>query len=297
MQSSLKSITQHPLTQKDKIGALRRYFLFHILGWLSPSPILYPYVGKVVFFAKPGMAGIVGNIYMGLDDFEEQGFLMHLLTPNDLFADVGANVGSYTLLASGVCGAASIAIEPIPNTFENLMSNIKVNNLQALVKTFNVGIGSRRGKLLFTNNYDVMNKVVSENHNLTDPEHTTLVEVIPLDELLKNHPPLLLKIDVEGYEQEVISGANEILQNSTLRAVIIELSALKNTHGFSYEKTNDLLINNGFAPYAYDPFNRTLEKLSKFNQEKFNTLYLRDIEWVKNRVTKAPKITILGQSI
>lgn len=126
---SLRGIWQHPLAQNDKLGALRLYFLFHVLGQVSPGPILYPLVGSTVFPARPGMAGIVGNIYMGLEDFEEMAFLLHLLRPGDLFVDVGANVGAYSLLASGVCGAKSLAIEPIPETFSLMVENIRVNNL------------------------------------------------------------------------------------------------------------------------------------------------------------------------
>jgi hypothetical protein len=59
---------------------------------------VYPYIGETSFIASPGMAGIVGNIYTGLEDFEEQGFLLHIIRKDDLFVDVGANVGGYTLL-------------------------------------------------------------------------------------------------------------------------------------------------------------------------------------------------------
>jgi hypothetical protein len=57
---------------------------------------------------------LTGNLYAGLHEFSEMGFLLHLLRQNDLFVDVGANLGSYTVLASAVCQARNIAFEPVP---------------------------------------------------------------------------------------------------------------------------------------------------------------------------------------
>jgi hypothetical protein len=51
-------------------------------------------------WATSGMTGATGNLYVGLHEFEEMAFLLHFLRPGDLFADVGANVGSYTILAA-----------------------------------------------------------------------------------------------------------------------------------------------------------------------------------------------------
>ncbi len=59
------------------------------------------------------MTGATGNIYAGLHEFDDMAFFLHLLRPEDMFADVGSNIGSYTILASGVVGAKSVAFEPV----------------------------------------------------------------------------------------------------------------------------------------------------------------------------------------
>ena len=74
-----------------------------------------------MLIANAGMAGATGNIYVGLREFEDMAFLLHLLRPDDLFVDVGANIGSFTVLASGAVGARSLAIEPIERTFNILI--------------------------------------------------------------------------------------------------------------------------------------------------------------------------------
>jgi hypothetical protein len=66
------------------------------------------------------MACATGNIYTGLHEFEDMSFLLHFLRPADLFIDIGANVGAYTIFASGIVAATSISIEPISQIFEIL---------------------------------------------------------------------------------------------------------------------------------------------------------------------------------
>ena len=75
------------------------------------------------------MTGATGNLYCGLHEFEEIGFLLHALHPGALFVDVGANIGSYALLAAGVCEGDVVAMETVGSTFACLLDNIALNGL------------------------------------------------------------------------------------------------------------------------------------------------------------------------
>jgi len=288
---SVVYILNHPIAKKDKFNALKRYVLFHLVGRLLPGPAQFSYVGNVKFLARPGLAGIVGNIYMGLEDFEEMGFLLHFLREGDLFVDVGANVGAYTLLASGVCKAKSIAIEPIPTTFELLMANLYINDLLYLVEPVRVGMGSSESMLYFTAGEDVLNRVILDERK----GNSILVNVTTLDNLLREREPLCVKIDVEGWEFEVIRGANKTLNNDSLKAIIVELHGHEHRYSFSYEDVHRVLAEHNFSPFAYNPFTRKLQLLENFNHQKFNTLYVRDIGMVEQRVREAPVIKVLGE--
>jgi len=68
----------------------------------GPALIIKPFIGKVRFYAKKALTGITGNIYTGLHEFTDMTFLLHFLRAGDVFFDIGANVSSYTLLASGI---------------------------------------------------------------------------------------------------------------------------------------------------------------------------------------------------
>ena len=76
------------------------------------------------------MKGAAHYITPRLCEFEEMAFVMHFLRPGELFVDVGANVGAFTVLAAGVAGAAVRAFEPNPGTFEMLERNVRLNGLQ-----------------------------------------------------------------------------------------------------------------------------------------------------------------------
>ncbi|WP_205529773.1 FkbM family methyltransferase [Pedobacter chitinilyticus] len=252
--------------------------------------MIKPFIGNVNFYAKKRLTGITGNIYVGLHEFNDMGFLLHFLREEDLFFDIGANVGSYTLLASGHVGAKTIAFEPIPHTFEILSKNVSLNRLESKVTLCNKALGSKIGIIEFTSNLDTVNHVISNDEDKNDVIN---VEVSILDEFIESDP-ILLKIDVEGFETEVIKGGKKVLENKRLKAIIIELNGSGNRYNYKEEDIHNYFISMGFTPYLYDPLKREFKQASAFGA--FNTIYIRDIDFVKNRCNSAKIVTILGIS-
>ena len=72
---------------------------------------------------EPGQTISTGNYYVGLLEFEEMAFAIHFLDNSDIFFDIGANIGSYSILASGISKSRTIAFEPIESTFLQLEKN------------------------------------------------------------------------------------------------------------------------------------------------------------------------------
>jgi hypothetical protein len=66
-------------------------------------------------------------LYYGLPDFKEMRFLLAWLSPDDVFIDVGANVGLYSVLAAGVRRASVAAFEPSSETSDRLLENVRLN--------------------------------------------------------------------------------------------------------------------------------------------------------------------------
>jgi FkbM family methyltransferase len=107
--------------------------------------MLVPFVDATRIFVGAGHTGANGNYYWGLHEFADMAFVLHYLRPDDLFVDVGANVGSYTLLASGAVGARTIAFEPVPQTLARLRANCDANGLGTRVDVRAVCVGASAG--------------------------------------------------------------------------------------------------------------------------------------------------------
>lgn len=122
------------------------------------------------------------------------------------YVDVGANIGNHSIYFSSECKAdLVISIEISDIIFKILEGNVKENNLDN-IKIFNVGAGSKESLVtlsdLNTKNIG-MTKIIDDNGD---------VKILPLDILLTDIENIgLIKIDVEGYELEVIKGSLNII--------------------------------------------------------------------------------------
>ena len=289
----IKFIFEHPLSGRHKLKAIYKFLKWQTSQLIYRRLVVKPFVGNTRLWAIKGMEAATGNIYTGLHEFNEMGFLLHFLQPEDNFVDVGANIGAYSILASGVAGARSISIEPVPATFKVLQKNIELNSLNTKILALNMGIGSGEKDLYFTDNKSTCNHVVL---NVNQPEKGLVkVTVNSLEKLLENEQvPSLIKIDVEGFEQEVINGAGKILRNENLKAIIIELIGGGERYGFDEENIHGQLLKYGFLPYQYFPFERRLTNTT--TQLTNNSIYLRDIEFVKNRIKNARPVSVFSES-
>lgn len=288
----VKSITSHPLASKKKWQCLLKFVRWQLGQKILPYPVVYTFVDDSKLVVSKGMTGATGNIYVGLLEFNEMSFVLHLLRENDTFGDIGANVGVYSILASVNAGAFSVAAEPVPVTYTHLLRNVKVNNAEGKITALQCGVGAKEGVLKFTDNFDTINGVVV---NQDTNEHTVSVHVNTLDNIFSGKKPVLLKIDVEGYEWQVLQGATSLFADPTLKAVIIEINGSGKAYGIADDDIHDFMVSHGFRPYGYEPFLRDLLQWNSYGP--VNTIYLRDVVWVMDRVKASRKFNVLGIDI
>ncbi len=283
-------IIRHPLNRGQKWKAIKRFFAWQINTKLNPYPVIYPFAAKSRLFMKKGLTGATGNLYCGLHEFNDMMFLLHYLREADLFIDIGANVGSYTVLGASEVGAKTVCIEPIPKTFQILKENLELNKITSIVTALNIGLGSRKDQLRFTQSFDTINHVAS-----AEEKDSITVDVERFDEIFDLTTNTLIKIDVEGFETEVLEGMSKSITNQNLQAIIIELNGSGKRYGYDESKIHAKLLSNGFAAYTYSPFERTLTAIN--NHGTHNTIYIRNIDVVKERISSAKKFQILGKKI
>lgn len=154
-------------------------------------------------------------IYEGFEK-NEISFMEKNLKSGDIFVDIGANVGLFSLIASPIVGNEGqvIAFEPSPTTFKRLNENISLNNFKN-IDARNLGLSDKKDKLkisISTDGHDAWNTFAPG-----DAQHfsqTTEVDVDTLDNQLSSielSKIKIIKIDVEGWEKFVIMGAKKIL--------------------------------------------------------------------------------------
>jgi FkbM family methyltransferase len=228
----------------------------------------------------PGLRGASGNYYCGLHEYADMAFVLHFLRPGELFVDVGANVGSYSLLAAAECGARVKAYEPVPATFEWLKRNVAENGLQNQVQLFNHALGAENGMVAMTAMLDAQNHLAESGD-----AHTINVPIRRLDDSLAGDIPTLIKIDVEGAEDQVLAGVQKTIADSRQQALIIEMTN-KAFPGSPIINCHAWLLQQGYTAFRYEPESRTLVPLQ--HPHWHNTIYLRYGAEVQQRLAIAP---------
>jgi FkbM family methyltransferase len=159
-----------------------------------------------------------------------------LLSLGDTFVDVGANVGYYTLLASPLVGETGTiySFEASAAIYKDLNRNIRLNGLDQITAV-NVAVGQASGTVRVhlgpTENIGDT-RVVPVGAAAPPLAYTPRVEpeavrMEPLTTLLRDADlsrPMVVKIDVEGFEQAVLEGFEPILQNVVDVAIFLEVS-------------------------------------------------------------------------
>lgn len=187
-----------------------------------------------------------------------RGFLDALLLPDDVFIDVGAHWGIHSLTAGTRWpGQVNVlAIEAHPDNSARLQDWVDINVLDDVIETIPKALGQQGGLAKLRVNGSSM------GHSLRDSNDVGLrqieIEMTTLDELLAPRSHLrwrrtILKLDVEGYELEVLTGARTLLESGHVAAVIWENSdfygeiASRNR----CEAISNLLASHGFQHFSF----------------------------------------------
>jgi FkbM family methyltransferase len=285
-------IDNHPIASRAKLKCYLRVLNWQLSQAISPGLKRKQFVENSYLMLKKGLAGATSHIYAGLGEYEEMGFLLHLLRKEDYFGDIGSNIGAFSVLATVNCGAEAVAVEPVPNTFSILKSNVEVNNVGNRIKILQNGVGDKETTLRFTSVLDALNHVIQDHEESSDAIE---VAVLPMDKIFEHRTPTLLKIDVEGYEFPALLGAQRLLSDPSLKAIIIELNGCGAGFGFDENEIHRMLIEKGFYRMVYHPMERQL--IPDAVGKNDNKIYVRDIDWVQNRIATARKFKILNSYI
>ncbi len=164
----------------------------------------------------------------------KEGFLGKKLK-NKAMLDIGANIGNHTLFFMKECGASfSYCFEPIKKVFDILSKNIFINELRDKTCLYNFAVGETEGKA------DIVS-FHSDNLGGTclKKQDDGQIRVFSIDSLDIKEDVAFVKIDVEGFELNVILGMREFLKKKH-PIIFIEIR-----DGF-LDRINDILVTMGY---------------------------------------------------
>jgi FkbM family methyltransferase len=155
------------------------------------------------------------------------------LSPGDACVDVGSHVGYYTLLAATLVGPTGhvYAIEPAPDTYAALVANVELNGMLN-VSSVAVAAGGEPGeaRLLERPEGQSLRSSVVPSARSSVEDHAPIARV-PVRTVASLVSPAdaarlrLVKIDVEGYELEVLRGVVPLLEAGSRPAILVEVHA------------------------------------------------------------------------
>lgn len=162
-------------------------------------------------------------------------FLIGALAPGDVFVDIGANHGYFTLIAASQVGPAGrvYAFEPNPPVFDQLAAHVRLNGFDDRVRLSDVAQSDADGEATFFVSQCRTNSGLSslapaaeriEGGSLS-PNHTVRVRTETFDGWYGRTKPgriALVKIDVEGAEDRVLRGMAATLRTGAIHTVVCE---------------------------------------------------------------------------
>lgn len=220
----MKSAAQTLITTLLKAGPLRRGVRrLSLAGHVSRGvwarlPVADEFQvdlhGGTSFRYSPTIGDAIGRAlyWRGIHEWEAATVLpfLELARTAGHFLDIGANTGVYTLMATAASpGLTAVAYEPVPRIFERLRTNVDLNGLAGRCTTRQVAVGSKAGRARL----HVPSVALPSSASLSEQGYhgkageLVEVEVVTVDAEQEGRPRVdLAKIDVEGFEDQVIEG-------------------------------------------------------------------------------------------
>ncbi|MFA6189492.1 MAG: FkbM family methyltransferase [Sulfuricurvum sp.] len=168
---------------------------------------------------------------------------------NTIFLDIGANIGSYSVCMMDLCDHI-IAFEPHPYTAKRCKMNFLLNDLSES-NVQQLALADQTGKIYFSDfgGSSTVNHIIDDTNGIE-------VNVSTLDNfILENTYPkdkkYILKVDVEGFEEQLFLGGKDFLTNYDIVGIVFECFSEQNVfdllHSYGYNTITQLSENNYFA--------------------------------------------------
>jgi len=144
--------------------------------------------------------------------------------------DIGGNIGLISLAVSKTCNQSEVyCFEPEPDTFQILLDNIALNN-NTRIHPYNIALGAEESNGIIYSKLNISRGSASLIGEPDDKNKGKKIEIQTLDNFISTNDVNsigMIKIDVEGWENEVIQGAKDLLSGENAPALCVEHNSLQ----------------------------------------------------------------------
>lgn len=216
-------------------------------------------------------------------DWAEFNLIKNYIRSGDVAVDVGANIGYYSLWMSKFTGPSGkvIAFEPDIINYGRLIGNIGVNQLSGDIEAVKKAAGNIDGDIFFTIGMDGGNHIAQGNNI-----NSIQVGSIKLDSFFiqKNIDHIVyMKVDVEGFELEVLKGCQRYLENKKIEIIQLEINKTLSNSGATVKELLSLLDKHKYSLCSYNVTTNLLEPV-KYSIDAENYFSAFDLEKVNKRL-------------
>ncbi len=175
------------------------------------------------------------------------------LGEGDAFIDVGSNIGLISIFASRCVGASGrvYSFEPDPATFQILSDNLQANRIEN-TSIYPIALGAATGTRLLYRNLDFNRGASSLIQSDDSASEGVRVSVWPLDQFLAENPFAhlkMIKVDVEGWEHEVLKGAQDLLASPNAPILCVEYDKGRTSAGGALDVYRQILSLNRYRVF------------------------------------------------
>jgi FkbM family methyltransferase len=242
----VRYIWEHPSNDGRRLRALRRAAFYQVSSRLLGRRVVAPLGQRSRLWVHLHRTAASKVLYANPPDRPEMLTWRRALAGGGLFIDVGANVGTYTLWAAEH-GAEVIALEPAADTFALLTENITLNGYP--VTALQVAAGDHCGTARFTAGLDAGNSLAADG--------SAVATLVTIDSLIGDRSAAGMKVDVEGFELDVLRGADRALAEHRIGLIQLEWNhASLSARGTDRRPIARLLAGHGYRLFRPDPTGR-----------------------------------------
>ncbi len=238
------------------------------------------------------------RIYCGGFEEAERAFLQVFLQPGDIFVDVGANVGLFTLIAAKLAGDRGhvYSFEPFTEAYQRLIGNLQLNHFTN-VSCFELALSDDAARLILNvpcNGYDAWGSFASpiSGGALSSRE----VGTVKWDTFAVEHDLMsrvtMMKIDVEGWETKVLAGGSETFKRSDAPVLQVEfMDEAARSAGSSCAELYHALQCFGYQMFTFDAKTRTLlPDCLRDNYSYINLIAVKNLADAHSRISKSLRV-------